>query len=130
MADAHERDLREPVKMELANAMVRIYKAYFGRGPTKSRADFAGSDILVCTLEDGLTPGDRSLAAIGEHQRLREVHLLFQHASKRSFCESVERITGRTVRGFVSGLDTEQEISTEVFYLEPRAAAQPVHLVR
>jgi hypothetical protein len=31
----------------------------------------------------------------------------------------VERVSGRCVRGFVSGMDTHQDISTEVFYLEP-----------
>ena len=36
---------------ELSNAMVRIYKEQFGRGPTKSHAVFAGPDLLVCTLE-------------------------------------------------------------------------------
>ena len=32
---------------------------------------------------------------------------------------TVEQITGRKVRGFVSGIDTHQDIAAEVFYLEP-----------
>jgi hypothetical protein len=32
---------------------------------------------------------------------------------------AVERITGPTVLGFVSGIDTKNDISTETFCLEP-----------
>jgi uncharacterized protein YbcI len=38
----------------------------------------------------------------------------------REFTDTVEGITGRKVRAFVSGIDTEQDVSSEVFYLEPR----------
>ena len=47
----------------------------------------------------------------------------FQQASEKDFLETVERITGRKVRRFVSGIDTHQDIATEVFYLEPPGAA-------
>jgi hypothetical protein len=36
---------------------------------------------------------------------------------------AVERITGPTVLGFVSGIDTKNDISTEAFYLEPHEPA-------
>jgi hypothetical protein len=34
--------------------------------------------------------------------------------------ETVEQITGRSVRAFVSGTDTEHDVSSEVFYLYPK----------
>ncbi len=105
---------------ELSNAMVRIYKEQFGRGPTRTRTNLAGPDIVITTLEDSLTPAERRMAEMGEHQRLRDIRMFFQHASEREFIETVEGITGRKVRAFVSGIDTEQDISSEVFYLEPR----------
>ena len=40
---------------ELANAMVRIYKEQFGRGPTKSHSVYATPDVLSSS-----TPDDRS----------------------------------------------------------------------
>jgi uncharacterized protein YbcI len=103
----------------VSNAMVGLYKEQFGRGPTKTMTHYAGPDCLVSTLENSLTPAERNMAALGEHQRLRDVRLFFQHASEDRFREAVEGITGRTVRGFVSGTDTHQDISVEVFYLEP-----------
>ena len=45
--------------------------------------------------------------------------MFFQHAAEKEFVDTVERVSGRRVRGFVSGTDTHQDISTEVFYLEP-----------
>jgi uncharacterized protein YbcI len=109
--------------MQISNEMVRIYKEQFGRGPTKARTDYAGPDAIVATLEDSLTPAERNMAAMGEHQRLRDVRMFFQYATENQFREAVERVTGRRVRGFVSGLDTKADISTEVFYLEPKQGA-------
>jgi uncharacterized protein YbcI len=107
---------------EISNAMVRLYKEQFGRGPTKAATYYAGPDCLISTLEDSLTPAERNMAAMGEHQRLRDVRLFFQHATEDQFRQIIESITGRTVRGFVSGMDTNEDISSEVFYLEPDGA--------
>src|SRR5215208_7333906 len=108
---------RELHMAEVSNAMVRIYKEQFGRGPTKTRTNYAGPDILITTLEESLTPAERRMVQMGEHQRLRDTRMFFQYATVVQFTETVEKITGRTVRGFVSGIDTEQDISSEVFYL-------------
>jgi uncharacterized protein YbcI len=48
--------------------------------------------------------------------------MFFQHASEREFTETVEEITGRNVWAFVSGMDTHQDVASEIFYLEPIAA--------
>lgn len=109
---------------EVTNAMVRIYKELFGRGPTKARTSYAGPDTLIATLENSLTAAERNLIAVGEHQRVRQTRTLFQHASERNFVEPVEQITGGTVRAFVSGTDTHQDVSSEVFYFDPVASPE------
>ncbi len=109
--------------LEISNEMVRIYKEQFGRGPTRVRTNYAGPDVVVCLLEHTLTPAERNLQAMGEQQRLREMRMLFQYAETSRFTEPVERITGRSVRGFISGIDTDADIATEMFVFEPRAAA-------
>ena len=116
-ADAHEG---QSVQLAVSNAMVKLYKEQFGRGPTKARTNFAGSDTLVCTLQDSLTPAERNLVAMGEDQRLRDVRMFFQHSSEDAFRDTVEGITGRKVWAFVSGIDTHEDVSVEVFYLEPQ----------
>jgi len=104
---------------ELTNAMVRLYKELFGRGPTKARTHYAGPDTIVSTIQNSLTPAERNMIELGEHQRVREIRMFFQHASDREFRGTIEQITGRTVSAFVSGIDTEQDVSSEVFYLQP-----------
>ena len=107
------------IQMAVSNAMVRIYKEQFGRGPTRARTNFAGPDTLIATLQDSLTPAERNLAAMGEHQRLRDVRMFFQYASEDAFRGAVEEITGRKVWAFVSGIDAVNDVSVEVFDLEP-----------
>ena len=102
--------------------MVRLYKDLFGRGPTKAHTAYATPDLLVCTLEESLTAAERKLAEMGEHQALRDTRMLFQHASDDEFVRTVEAITGRVVRAFVSGIDTQKDVSAEVFYLAPLAS--------
>jgi uncharacterized protein YbcI len=106
----------------ISNEMVRIYKEQFGRGPTKTRTMWAGSDILLVTLEETFTPAERRLAKMGEHGRLRDLRLLFQYAEVKEFCEPVERLTGRKVRAFISGIDTESDLASEMFVLYPSGA--------
>jgi uncharacterized protein YbcI len=105
-------------KLAESREMVRIYKSRFGRGPTRARSDFAGPDLVVCILEDSLTPAEKRMAELGEHQRLRDLRLYFQHATEEQFCGVIERVLGRKVRAFISGLDTESDVAAELFYLE------------
>jgi uncharacterized protein YbcI len=109
---------RDSVRAEISRQMVRIYKEQFGRGPTKVRTDFAGPDVVVTTLENSFTPAELRLIEMGEHQRMRDTRLYFQHATEALFKETVEGILGRKVRAFLSGLDTTADVSAEVFYLE------------
>jgi uncharacterized protein YbcI len=104
---------------EVSRAMVRLYKEQFGRGPVKAKTRFADHDTLLCTLEGTLTPAEKSLVAMGEDQRLRDIRMFFQHASEPRFREVIEKLTGRNVIGFISGTDTGRDISAEIFYLEP-----------
>ena len=106
--------------LQISNEMVRLYKEQFGRGPTQARAMWAGDDTITVLLEDTLTPAERSLVRMGEHQRLRDTRNYFQYATVSEFCTPVERITGRKVRSFLSGIDTMVEgLSVELFVLHP-----------
>ena len=109
---------RSPM-LEISNAMVRLYKEAFGRGPTKARAQFAGNDTLVVILESSLTVAERNLVSMGEHQRLREARLFFQYALEDQFRAIVEQALGRRTVAFVSGIDAARDVAMEIFTLEP-----------
>jgi uncharacterized protein YbcI len=104
----------------VSKAMVALHKEQFGRGPTKARTDWAGPDVLVSVLEDTLTPAERNLIRMGEHQKVRDMRIFFQYATVSEFCEPVERLTGRNVRSFLSAIDTEVNgLAMETFVLYP-----------
>lgn len=110
----------DSVRAEISREMVRLYKELFGRGPTKARTEFAGPDIVICSLENTFTLAERSLVEMGEQQRLRDTRMYFQAATHERFREIVERLTGRKVRAFISGLDADEDVCAEVFYLESK----------
>src|SRR3954468_4883207 len=58
---------------EVANAMVRLYREQFGRGPTQACAYWCSSDVLVVKLEGVLTPEERRLVEIDQSERVGEI---------------------------------------------------------
>jgi uncharacterized protein YbcI len=42
-------------------------------------------DALLATIENSLTAAERNLLELDEHQRVREIRMVFQHASE---CDS------------------------------------------
>ena len=111
-------DPRGSLLQDVSNAMVGLFKEQFGRGPTKVRSDFANEDTLICVLENTFTPAEKNMVKLGEHQRLRDVRLFFQHASEKEFRSTVERIVGRPVRAYTSAIDTDADLCIEVFIFE------------
>jgi len=119
------------VLTEISNTMVRLYKDQFGRGPTKARTHWCGDDVITVVLENTLTPAERNMVKMGEHQRLRDLRTFFQYATVHEFCEPVEAITGRKVRAFLSAIDTEVDgLATEVFVLHSVGYDGPSRLDR
>jgi uncharacterized protein YbcI len=119
-------DGRTSVTAAISDEMVRIYKDQFGRGPDRVRTYWCGDDVLTTVLESTFTPAERNLAMLGEHQRLRDTRTFFQYATVREFCEPIERLTKRTVKAFVSGIDTEVDgLSIETFILHPAGSTAP-----
>ena len=112
-----------PQVAQISRAMVALYKDLFGRGPTRINTHWCGSDILVCVLEETLTTAERTLKEMGEHRRLLDTRMLFQYSKVDRFVAPVERITGRQVRSFIAGIDTNKDISIGTFLLESQGDA-------
>jgi len=104
----------------VSNAMVKLHKEQFGRGPTNARASFAGPDALMCVLENVLLPAELKLVELGEQNRVRESRIAFQAATQTEFVTAVEQIVGRTVRAFASGVDPDKNVVFECYSFEPR----------
>src|SRR5947209_1297622 len=106
-----------------SNAMVKLHKEQFGRGPTKSRADFAGPDTLVCVLSDVLLPAERKMVEMGQQDRVRDSRTSFQAATASEFVTAVEQIVQRKVTAFASGIDPDNNTAFETFAFEPRKSS-------
>ena len=103
----------------MSNALVKLHKEHFGRGPSNARAHFAGSDALLCVLEDALLPAERKMVEMGDQNRVRESRVAFQAATQQEFIAAAERILSRKVVSFASGVDPDRAVVYECFYFEP-----------
>jgi len=104
----------------LTREIVRLHAAHYGKGPTKARCYWAG-DALVCQMEDTLTAAERTLVAGGKAAEVHALRRGFQDVMEGEFTAAVERLSGRTVRAFLSQVHLDPEIDVEVFVLEPEA---------
>ena len=105
--------------LDISNAMVRLYKETFGRGPTKARAHFSGPDMLTVLLENTLTIAERRLVAMGEHERVRAHRLFLQQTFEDLKRAEVERILARRTIASICGIDPSHDVAAEVFTLAP-----------
>jgi uncharacterized protein YbcI len=101
----------------IANEIGKLVADFTGRGATKSRA-FLYQDMVVCLLENGATKAEVNLVAAGKSELVRLQRDAIQRAMEPQLVEAVQRLTGRTVRTFLSGSSTPGEDSVEVFVLE------------
>ena len=99
---------------QLSREIVQLHARLYGRGPTKARSYLQG-DYAVCILEEIFTTAERTLidASAGDH--VSETRKKFQEAVKKEFIDVVERITGRSVRVFLSQVDIEANLALEFF---------------
>lgn len=102
----------------ISTELAQIYKTHYGRGPTKITADYMG-DAVVCLLEDVNSPTQAALLKFGRADTAQTIHGEMQLGMADEMRETVERLTGRTVRAYVPGFNAAANATTDVFLLEP-----------
>lgn len=107
----------------IANEIGKLVADFTGRGASKSRA-FIDHDVVVCLLEDAATKAEVNLAAAGKSELVRVARDALQRAMESQLVAAVERLSGRSVRVFMSGMSTNGDSSVEVFVLEPEPTTQ------
>jgi uncharacterized protein YbcI len=96
--------------------MVRLYKEFFGRGPTRVRTHYQG-DTITCVLREGFTRAERTLLEAGRTRAVLDQRREMQEAVSHEFTSTIEGITGREVIGFFSDTQHDPDMSVEVFVL-------------
>jgi uncharacterized protein YbcI len=101
----------------VAREVVRVYRAYAGRGPTKARAFFR-ADIVVVLLEHVMTTAERTLVEHGRIEAARAARQQLREAMRTDLVRAVETVTGGTVRASMSDSDVEADVAAEVFVFD------------
>jgi uncharacterized protein YbcI len=105
---------------DVSNAIVRIHKQFYGKGPVKARAHLS-HDVLTVVLEGGLTRGEQTLHDHGHAQEVVRSRLAMQESIENEFRTAIESILYRSVRSFMSANDPSNDLQAEVFVLHPQA---------
>lgn len=101
----------------ISNAITKLQRDHYGRGPESVRT-VVGYDHIICFLENSFMPVERTLIDAGELAAVRETRLAFQRAMEERFVGTVEEISNRKVRAFLSTVSLNPDISVELFVLE------------
>ncbi len=112
-------DERGQMLADVANAIVRLHKRFYGKGPVKARAHLS-QDVLTVVLEGGLTRGELTLHEHGHAQEVVRTRLAMQEAIESDFRAAVESIVYRSVRSFMSANDPGNDLQAEIFVLHAR----------
>src|SRR3954462_8492711 len=86
---------------QISNAMVRIHKEHWGKGPTKARTIYA-EDIVLTRLEQIFTQAEATLLRVGREEEVRNMRLAFQRQLEHEFAHAVERLTGHKGQAVIS----------------------------
>lgn len=112
------------VAATISDALVRVHRDFLGRGPERARTTVSEDSVMV-VFEETLTHAERSLLEDGKDDEVLRLRHSLQRTMEGEYRSAVERITGRTVRAFMSANHVDPDLACEVFVLEPRAGDDP-----
>jgi len=102
----------------ISNAVVRLLKEYYGKGPRRARTTYDG-ELVVVLLHGGFTRVEQTLLDAGRGASVIQQRMDFQEVMRAKFSEVIEQHTGRKVLAFMSGSHQEPDLIAELFVLEP-----------
>jgi uncharacterized protein YbcI len=121
MDSTHTPETGDHAGEELAavtNGIVKLFREYYGRGPTKAKSYVLDDRILICVLEETMTKVEKTLVENGHGDKVREVRLTFQEAMADEFKRCVSESMDRKVLAYHSQLTLNPDIGFEFFILE------------
>jgi uncharacterized protein YbcI len=117
--------MREPLadglgtlRTDISTAIVGLYKKHYGRGPTHCRT-YLEPDLVVVVLGEGYTVGEGTLFEAGKWYEVRNARQIWQDSMQERFVATIEELTERKVKGFMSANRQDPDFAVELFVLEP-----------
>ena len=106
-----------PLRQELSNAIVALFKEHFGRGPADCRT-YLEPDLVVVVMTGGYYAAEQTLFEAGKWHEVRQARMSWQDTMQARFVETIERLTQRRVKAFMSANHQSPDVTVEVFVLE------------
>jgi uncharacterized protein YbcI len=106
-----------PLRQELSNAMVALFKEFFGRGPADCRT-YLEMDLVVVVMTGGYHAVEQTLFEAGKWHEVRQTRMSWQDTMEGRFVETIERLTRRTVKAFMSANHQAPDVTVELFVLD------------
>ncbi len=116
--DRRPPPLAEEIRSEIANEIVRIHEESYGTTARNPDVVVHGDWVIVILDDLELLPNEQFLVDSGRGDVVTQVRRQYQEAIQSTFSAAVERATGRTVVGFISGTSVDEpRFVTEIFKL-------------
>jgi uncharacterized protein YbcI len=106
------------LRRDISTAIVGLYKKHYGRGPIHCRT-YLEPDLVVVILGEGYTPSEQMLFEAGKWYEVRETRQIWQDSMHERFVETIEELTQRKVKAFMSANRQDPDYAVELFVLEP-----------
>src|SRR3954471_5325570 len=95
---------------DIPTGIIRLFRQYYGRGPTKGKTYLMDNRYVLCVLEQTMTTVEETLTKAGEEDLVRRVRLTFQEELADEFKGVVEKALGRKVIAYHSQLVTDPDL--------------------
>jgi|SRR5271166_6320623 len=106
------------LSQKISNEFSRLYKEHYGRGPLGSRS-YVQPELVVVVLTGGYTPGEQTMFEAGKWYEVRQARQHWQDSMKVLFIDTIEELTGRKVKAFLSANTQDPDLAVELFVLQP-----------
>jgi uncharacterized protein YbcI len=105
------------LRVAISNAVVRLWKEHYGRGPTSART-IIDDNLVFVVLQDGLTRSEETLLAAGQAQAVRDIRGAFMDAMRDRFDAALAEITGQRVLAHEGQMVFDPTMTVEIFVLD------------
>jgi uncharacterized protein YbcI len=102
----------------ISTSIVKILRNNYGRGPMKAKT-YALDDIIVVVVRgSGFTPLEQTIMDSGEPERVIAMREDFQRVMAQRYKLTIEDLTDRKVRAFLSQAHVDPDITMEIFFID------------
>jgi uncharacterized protein YbcI len=117
MAPPGDPEQGRPLLGQISTEIVRAFKQYYGKGPTKAKSYFL-DDVLIVILRGGILQAEQTMVEVGQEDAVREFRQRFENEMSERLTHLVEQLTARKVINYQSQILFDPDMSVEIFVFD------------